>query len=391
MSKSIGYVLSEFPVLSESFVGTEMRAMRACGHRVFPLVLRRHDGRGQPQDAALAAEARHIDEVMPVAAAAALLGSLRNLRRWLPFLLAQRDQPRRSLLWAAARVAALAHAAGCRHLHAHFAQASAATAILAARMAGIGVSFVGHGYDVYAAPADLPLKLGSADVAVAVCGDMEEEFRRLEPRARIVTVPCGIEPERLTPPAARTPADGLRILFVGRLVDSKGLDDLLEAMASARSRQALTLTVVGDGPLRAGLEALAARLGIASQVTFAGAVPTAWFAERAGAFDVLVAPFRIGRNGTRDTGPVVLKEAMALGLPVIGTRFMGIKEIIDGTCGRLVQPGDRAALAEALDELASMPAASRNAMGEAARRRVLALFTSAASARRLSAVIEAVA
>jgi glycosyltransferase involved in cell wall biosynthesis len=386
--KTVGYVLSDFPVLSQSFVGTEMRAMAGLGHGVEPLVLRRGDGAGQPEDGPLAARSRHLDEVALADLLPAALVALRNLRRWLPFLLAQRVQPRRSLIWSALRLAALARASGCRHLHAHFAQASTAAAILAGRMAGCGVSFVGHGHDVYAAPEDLPAKLRAADFAVAVCADMEADFRAMAADAEVKLIPCGIEAQRFRPAEPTARQHSLHILFVGRLVDSKGLDDLLHAMALGRRSWSFSLTVVGDGPLRGELQALAADLGLGDAVTFAGARPTAWFAERAGEFDVLAAPFRPGRNGTRDTGPIVLKEAMALGLPVVGTRFMGIKEIVDGRSGRLVPVGDRAALAGALLELAALPAHERARMGAAGRARVLAHFTSAGQAKVLSASIE---
>jgi glycosyltransferase involved in cell wall biosynthesis len=385
--KTVGYVLSDFPVLSQSFVGTEMRAMAALGHGVRPLVLRRSAGPAQPEDGPLAARSRQLDEVTLAGLLPAALIALRNLRRWLPFLVAQRVQPRRSLLWAGLRLAALARASGCRHLHAHFAQASTAVAILAGRMAGCGVSFVGHGHDVYAAPEDLPAKLRAADFAVAVCADMAADFRALAADAEVKLIPCGIEAERFRPAERAARCGRFHILFVGRLVDSKGLDDLLHATALARSSRPMALTVIGDGPLRTELEALAALLGIADAVEFAGARPTAWFAERAGKFDVLVAPFRPGPNGTRDTGPIVLKEAMALGLPVIGTRFMGIKEIIDARCGRLVPVGDRATLAAALIEIASMAPEERARMGAAGRERVLAHFTSATQANSLSAAI----
>ena len=388
--KTVGYVLSDFPVLSQSFVGTEMRAMAALGHGVQPLVLRHGNGPAQPEDGPLAARSRHLDDVALPDLLPTMLVALRNLRRWLPFLLAQQVQPRRSLLWAGLRLAALARAADCQHLHAHFAQASTAAAILAGRMAGCGVSFVGHGHDIYAAPEDLSAKLRAADFAVAVCADMAADFRALAADAEVKLIPCGIEAERFRPAEKAARCGRFHILFVGRLVDSKGLDDLLHAMALARSSRPMALTVVGDGPLRAELEALAAHLGIADAVEFAGARPTAWFAERAGEFDVLVAPFRPGRNGTRDTGPIVLKEAMALGLPVIGTRFMGIKEIIDASSGRLVPVGDRAALAAALLEIASMAPEARARMGAAGRERVLAHFTSATQAKSLSAAIASV-
>lgn len=385
--KKIGYVLSEFPVLSQTFVGNEMRAMRRYGHEIVPLVLRPSGQQGQAEDADLVASAIWLRDIPHADAIRVIGGAVCNTRSWLPFVMRQSGLPRRSLLWSAARIAAAARRAGCTHLHAHFAQASAATAIVAARLLGISVSFVGHGFDVYAAPADLPLKLGAADAAVAVCGDMAADFARLNPAARIETIHCGVDPDRFRPERRDTNDRTLRLLFIGRLVDSKGLDDLLCAMDLARID--VRLTVVGDGPERPELEQLARVLGIESAVDFVGPKPSAWIAAEAPRHDLLVAPFREGRNGTRDTGPVVAKEALAMGLPVLASSFMGLKEIVDDSCGRLFPTRDVRALAATLTELAGLSPAARRQLGEAGRRRVLERFTLARQASQLSNLVEA--
>lgn len=387
--KTIGYVLPDFPVLSQTFVGNEMRAMARLGHRIVPLAIRRADGPGQPEDAALAGETAWLAEVDRRAGAMSFLRSLRSLHRWLPFALRQRDQRPRSLVWAAARLAAVARARGCSHLHAHFAQGSTAIAIVAARMMGVPVSFVGHGYDVYAAPADLPLKLAAADFAVAVCADMAADFAQLAANANVATVHCGVDPARFSPCRDSQVDAELRLLCIGRLVDSKGIDDLLHAVALARREVPVQLTVVGHGPMRQKLESLMAELGLAAAVRFVGAVPSAWIAEQAARHDVLVAPFREGANGTRDTGPLVVKEALAMGLSVIASRFMGLKEIVAPDCGVLVPVGDRAALAEAIVRMARLEPEVRRAMGAAGRERVLQRFTLEGQAKALSALIEA--
>lgn len=209
---SVLHVLSAFPVLSETFVANEIRAMRALGHRALPLALVPHDGPCQPDDLvlqagtlALAAEPR----------AAALFGAaLRpaGLARALGFVAAQRALPARSLLMAGAQVAAAARRAGATHIHAHFAHAAAATAIVGARLAGITVSFTGHGFDIYGAPSDLAVKLAYADLAVAVCEDMRADLLALAPGARVAMVPCGVDPARFRPAAGR---DNGRLLAVG--------------------------------------------------------------------------------------------------------------------------------------------------------------------------------
>lgn len=385
--KTIGYVLAAFPVLSETFIGTEMRAMEKLGHRVVPIVLTKNDFPGQAADRPLVARALYLPDFPRQDGLRAAVRPSLSAVDGLAFWFAQCKSPRRSLLWTSLRIAALARQAGCDHLHGHFAGPAAAHAILAARWMGVPVSFTGHGHDIYAVREDLPQKLRAADAAIAVCNDMAEEFLALAPTASVSMIPCGVNPDRFQP--LDGPDNG-RYLFIGRLVEAKGLDDLLEALHQIKRTcgKAIALDIVGDGPLRADLAALAARLGIAAQIRFLGAQAHDWIAAEAPAYRALLCSFKPARNGERDSGPVVAKEAMAMGLPVIATRFMGFKEMIARETGMLVPVGDPAALAQAIAALDDLPPAQRRRMGQAGRARVLAYFTDTAQARALSALIE---
>src|SRR5690349_7386707 len=262
--KSIAYVLGTFPVLSETFVGNEMRAMAARGHGIVPIVLRRPAGTHQTIDATLASRATYLDQIGRAAAPSVLASvpvrAARSSARGLEFVRRQQALPSRSLLWNAAKIAAVARRRGCTHLHAHFAEGAAAHALVAARLIGATVSFVGHGYDVYGSPSDLETKLMAADFAVAVCGDMAADMRRLAPCARIETVPCGIDPLRFKPATGDEPDNG-RLLFVGRLVEQKGVDDLLTALALLPPDRRPGLDIVGTGPLHIRLEQRVRSLG----------------------------------------------------------------------------------------------------------------------------------
>lgn len=182
-------------------------------------------------------------------------------------------------------------------------------------------------------------------------------------KGRVVTlVENGVDLQTFRPRSARESAEGLRAAFVGRLVDWKALDVVLEAMTHAD--RTITLDVFGDGPMRAHWEALASTHGLAGRVAFKGFVPQDEVARALDEADVLVLP------SIYECGGAVVLEAMAKGLPVIATNWGGPADYLDARTGILVSPTSREALvagfAQALDRLLRDPA-ERARLGEAAR------------------------
>ena len=173
--------------------------------------------------------------------------------------------------------------------------------------------------------------------------------------------------------AARTPApDGVtRMVSVARLVEKKGLAYALQAMARlVRQHPAFAYTIVGDGPLRPELEALAADLGLSRRVRFAGWRGPEEVRRILAAGQIFIAPSVTADNGDAEGVPVAMMEAMAVGLPVLGTVHSGIPELVaDGVSGYLVPERDADALAAQLERLLSSPA-SWPVMGRAGRTRV---------------------
>ncbi len=376
------YVLAAFPVLSETFVSNEIRAMRIAGHRVTPLALAPFDGPCQPQDEAFR------DETLMLAsqhAAGAVAASARNpagLARALAFALRQRGIGAAALLLAGARVAQVARRVGATHIHAHFAHVAAATAIVGARLAGLSVSFIGHGYDVYGTPTDLAPKLAAADLAIATCDDMAADFRRQAPGARVAVVRCGIDPNRFRRPAGMVRRNR-RLLAIGRLTEQKGYPVLLRALALLPEASRPVVDAVGTGPLLDELRAMALALGVSDSFRLLGARDSDWIAEHGPHYLGFVAPYVICANGDRDTGPMAVKEAMGMELPVVGSALMGVKEMVTPESGRLVTPGDPAALAEALAWLATLHEPERRLMGQHGRAHLLRGFTLAAQVAQL--------
>jgi len=178
------------------------------------------------------------------------------------------------------------------------------------------------------------------------------------PPERVVVHRTGIDLRRW-PYREREPArDGrLRLVTVGRLVEKKGIECVLRAVRILADRGvSVEYRILGDGPRREPLTALAAELGVADRVTLHGRHRQEQVREGLEGSDVLVAASVTAADGDEEGIPNVLKEAMALGLPVVGTRHAGIPELVeDGVSGFLVPERNEAALADALQRLALEP------------------------------------
>lgn len=162
-----------------------------------------------------------------------------------------------------------------------------------------------------------------------------------------------------------------RIIAVGRLARFKGFDYLLRAAQLCRQRGVeVEVELVGDGPESGALKALAGELGIAEHVTFRGYIPFSEVRAAMSRSTILVHP----SDGLGDGLPNVLREAMAVGTPVIASRVAGIPEALDdGRCGVLVPPKDVPALAQAIEALLA-DEAMRRRFSILGRRRTEELF-----------------
>jgi colanic acid/amylovoran biosynthesis glycosyltransferase len=189
---------------------------------------------------------------------------------------------------------------------------------------------------------------------------------------RIIKLPMGVDLRRFAfQPRHPTPGEPVQILAVARLVEVKGIEYLLRALAVVRRTRAdFVCVIAGDGPLRADLEKLADELGAGSVVQFRGAVSGGEVSELYRAAHMLVLPSIVTESGEEENQPVVIAEAQACGIPVIGTSIGGVGESLrDRESGLLVPPRDPQALAQAilwmLDHASEWPR-----LGAAGRRHV---------------------
>lgn len=216
-----------------------------------------------------------------------------------------------------------------------------------------------------------------ADGAAAIGGEAGRVLSARGFAKPVRFVPLGVDPEVYRPAGPERPEErerrGLRgfvIGYFGRLLPMKGLADLIDALP--RIPGDWTLLVVGSGPEQASLEDRARRLGIADRVRIAGGVPHEEVPRLLGLLDVLVLPSRTTPLWKEQFGRV-LTEAMACGVPVVGSDSGAIPEVI-GDAGRVFPEGDSAALARELASLAG-DEGERRRLAEAGRRRVLEHFT----------------
>lgn len=251
-------------------------------------------------------------------------------------------------------------------VHTHTSKAGF-TGRLAARIARVPVvihqphGHIFYGYDgprltaLYVALERLAARWTDVMITLTARGTEEHLARGIGRPEQYVSVPSGVPTAALRERApARAAArarlgltpDDFAVAALGRFVPVKGFDLLVAALPRlAQAVPGARLLLIGDGPERERLAALATRLGVSARITVTGAISDvgAYLA----AADVFAAPSRNEGMGR------ALVEAMALGLPVVGAAVGGIPAVVsDGVCGRLVPAGDVDALAEALTDLA---------------------------------------
>jgi glycosyltransferase involved in cell wall biosynthesis len=271
-------------------------------------------------------------------------------------------------------------------IHAVWGGAPATAAWILARLDGHRYSAGAHAYDLFEHGGDwwLGEKLGGA-AFVHTSTEMGRRalIDRGLPAARIRCIRRGLDRMPAMKPlrASRLP---LRLVCVARLVEKKGLAQQLRIYAALRAAGvSFAARIVGDGPLRAELETLAGRLGVAADVTFTGHLPQHEVWSQLLAADVLLHTGVIAPSGDRDGLPNVIPEAMAIGVLVVTSPTAAATEAVEDGVTGLVAPVDApAAWVAALRRLAEDDALAER-LRAAARRWVEENFDAHRNAARL--------
>ncbi len=392
-SGTVAVVVKGYPRLSETFIAQEIHALQQRGLPLRLYSLRRPtDGAVHPIHREITAPVTYLPEYLHDQPAR-VLAAWRRARRmpgysaaWRVFrrdLARERDR-NRIRRFGQACVLAAEMPAEITRLYAHFLHTPASVARYAALMTGRPWCASAHAKDIWTTPTwEKREKLAAADWVTTCSAVARDHLAELAPDPdKVVLAYHGLDFARLpSPPPSRPARDGsdatdpVIFLSVGRAVEKKGYDDVLDALARLPAELQWRLVHIGGGERARALAARASALGLSPRITWMGAQPQERVLAEYRRADLFVLASRIAGDGDRDGLPNVLMEAQSQGLACISTRVSAIPELIDHEAtGLLVPPGDPAALAAALQRLAGNPK-DRARLGAAGCRRVRADFS----------------
>jgi glycosyltransferase involved in cell wall biosynthesis len=370
----VAFVLKGYPRLSETFIAQEIRSLEKAGLdiRIFSM---RHptDKKRHPIHEEIVAPVTYLPEYLhqePLR----VLKAWRTVRNWPGYTRAwaafKRDLPRdisrnRVRRFGQAMVLAAECPDDVGWLHAHFIHTPASVVRYAAMMSGRGWTCSAHAKDIWTSPDwELTEKLVDSSWTVTCTAHGAEHLRTLSPDpCRVELSYHGLDLTRFPKPAMARPRrdgtdpdDPLRLLSVGRAVEKKGFDLLIDALAQLPPSLHWRFDHIGGGGNLTTLRQQAAAHGIADHITWHGAQAQETVLEAYRTSDLFILPCRIAKGGDRDGLPNVIVEAQSQGLACISTAVSGVTELLqDGVNGRVCPPEDASALAEAIKALAADP------------------------------------
>jgi glycosyltransferase involved in cell wall biosynthesis len=395
----IAYFTNQYPAVSHTFIRREIRSVEALGATVFRYALRPGKNLIDSEDKEEERRTRYIlgaGAGVIVRCCATML-----LTRPLAVCKAVRQAVKigwrsdrgllRHLIYVAeaAVLACWCRQNGIQHVHAHFGTNSATIALLAWRISGVPYSFTVHGPEEFDKAAFIGLgeKIRHCSFVVAISSYGRSQLYRcveLEYWNKVQVVHCGLEPAVFA--AARSLPNPARcFVCVARLSEQKGHLLLVEAAQRlARRGEDFEMVLVGDGEMRADIEALIKHYELQDKVRITGWLDGSQVWEEISSARALILPsFAEGL-------PVVIMEAMALRRPIISTFVAGIPELVhSGEHGWLVPAGDVVALTDAMQACLDATDETLARMGEAAQNRALLRHSANTEAVKLTSLFEA--
>jgi len=386
-SQTVAFVLKGYPRLSETFIAQEIAALEARGLDILIVSLRHPtDRKRHPLHDQIRAPVLYLPEYLyqePLRVlrgwwqARRLPGYKAALAQWWRDLKRDRS-PNRIRRFGQALVLAAELPEGCHHLHAHFIHTPGSVTRYTAQLLHKPWTASAHARDIWITPEwEKREKLADCRWAVTCTAHNVTHLAALSDPAKVSLVYHGLDFARFPEPPDWRPArdgrdaqDPVRLLSVGRAVEKKGFDVLLEALARLPVDLHWRFTHIGGGPLLPALKAQAERLGIADRISWRGAEAQDAVIAAYREADVFALACRRDRDGDMDGLPNVLMEAQSQGLPCAASAISAIPElIVDGETGLLVPAEDIGELSVALNRLIVDPAL-RNRLGQRAAARV---------------------
>lgn len=248
-------------------------------------------------------------------------------------------------------------------IHAHWLIPQGIVAILAKKILRNRVPLLVtlHGADLYTSTNSIVTSIKSAvlresDYITVVSNAMKKDVLTLCPGAQVAVAPMGVD-FGLFHADSNTVRRDFEILFVGRLVEKKGVTYLIEAISGLQEQfPQITLRIIGDGPQRYKLETQAEKSGIGSRVTFDGALSSQQVSSAFARATLCVVPSITAESGDREGLGLVTIEAMASCCPVIASDYNAVKDIIvDGVNGCIFKQKDVTALNASISILLTDP------------------------------------
>ncbi len=397
----LAVLVKGWPRLSETFIAQELVALQEAGHS-FDIWSLRHptDTKRHPLHDRFNGQVHYLPEYLydePARLAAArkiasrLPGYAQAYKVWRQDL--RRDPTHNRIRrFGQACVLAAELPDQTRALYAHFMHTPSSVARYASIMRGLPWSFSAHAKDIWTSPdwekrEKLQLASYGASFGATCTAIGAAHLRELaDDPARVELIYHGLDLSRFPAPLQRcTRAQDapFHMLSVGRLVEKKGFDRLLQAFALLPQALDWRWTHIGGGNLSNKLSAQADAAGLSDRIRWMGACDQPEVIAEMRRADLFVLPSRIAADGDRDGLPNVLMEAASQRLPILSTPVSAIPEFIESGVHGLLSADDPDSLALAIADLAQNPARTAM-MAEAAYDRLIADFRMDPGIRRLS-------
>tara|TARA_R110001606_G_scaffold395664_2_gene568553 strand:- start:183004 stop:184239 length:1236 start_codon:yes stop_codon:yes gene_type:complete len=402
----IAYLAPEIPALSATFVYNEILALEELGNEILPISV--HKPKDEAMDSRLSSLKNNVIHLYDISKFSVIKSNLyMSLLHPICYLhtlwLLLTDMfklgvfSRNALglgyrFFFSAQLARLLINNNIQHLHVHFAHVPTDIAMYASKMSGVPFSVTAHANDIFERGWLLREKVARSHF-FATISDFNKRFLINDKQvdaSKLRIIRCGVDTRVFNHHQRPIISSPVNIGVIGRLVEKKGIDTLIDAMKLLSKTSAVNfkLNIAGSGPLEVALKSQVEHSQLNANVIFLGALAHSDVAEFISSLDLFVLPCKKDKNGDMDGIPVVLMEAMMSGVPVISSQISGIPElVINDVTGLLVEPDNVAQLVQAIMKLTENEMLQKS-LSDEAKNKVEQEFSLLVNAQRLNALFQ---